>query len=241
MSGIGPARRRTWRDAEVVAEEGGFVVRLDGTKLRIADGAAVVLPTKALAEAIAGEFRTAGGAEGGTVAPDALPFTRLAGTALAIAADRAPMLRRLLGYGRTDLLCYRAERPEALAVRQHEAWQPWLDWAARETGARLATASGIVAVAQDQAALETLSATLRADSPWALAGMSVIVPALGSLVLGLALRRSALGPREAHALATLDEVWQEEVWGTDSEAETRRAANAEEIESAARFVTLAAP
>lgn len=239
MSGIGPARRRTWRETEVAAEGGGFVVRLDGTTLRLADGAALVLPTRALAEAIAAEFRAAGGAEGGVVAPDALPFTRLAGTALAIAADRAPILRRLLGYGRTDMLCYRAEAPDALALRQHEAWQPWLDWATRETGARLVTASGIVAVEQDGAALEALTATLRGESPWALAGMSVMVPALGSLVLGLALRRGALGPGEAHALATLDEAWQETVWGTDSEAEMRRAAIAGEIESAARFITLA--
>ena len=73
-----------------------------------------------------------------------VPLTRLAGTAQErIAPDPEPVVLELARYGEADLLCYRAEGPEALAQRQHAQWQPWLDWAeARTTGRSCASPRG---------------------------------------------------------------------------------------------------
>jgi chaperone required for assembly of F1-ATPase len=73
---------------------------------------------------------------------------------------------------------------------------------------------------------------------WALAALGVAVPALGSLVLGLALAEQRLDPAAAHALGALEELFQAEQWGEDAQAAARRQAVADEIALAARLIVL---
>jgi chaperone required for assembly of F1-ATPase len=63
---------------------------------------------------------------------------------------------------------------------------------------------------------------------------------LGSLVLGLALSLGRLDADQAHRLATLDELYQEEFWGSDDEAAARRADRLADVRLAARFMALMA-
>ncbi|MGC9268779.1 ATP12 family chaperone protein [Acidiphilium sp.] len=227
--------RRFWTDVTIDAVEAGFAIRLDGKPVRLPGGAPLAVPHQALASAIAGEWRAANA----TIIPDDLPLTQLAGAAIEqIAPDPDALRRNLLAYGSTDLLCYRAETPAALAALQHEKWQPWLDWANNRLGARLVTTRGIIAVTQSDAALRCLAGALASQDEWALAGLGVAVPALGSLVLGLATIAGAMTPETAHDLARLDEIWQEATWGADAEAQARRNGIARDIASAAMFVTL---
>jgi chaperone required for assembly of F1-ATPase len=72
----------------------------------------------------------------------------------------------------------------------------------------------------------------------ALAALGVAVPALGSLVLGLALAEGRLEAVQAHALATLDETFQEELWGRDVLAIERRRRIGAELQVAGRFLQL---
>jgi chaperone required for assembly of F1-ATPase len=72
----------------------------------------------------------------------------------------------------------------------------------------------------------------------ALAALGIAVPALGSLVLGLALAEGWLDAATAHALGALDELYQTEVWGEDAEAAARRAAIAADVALAGRFLQL---
>jgi chaperone required for assembly of F1-ATPase len=60
----------------------------------------------------------------------------------------------------------------------------------------------------------------------------------GSLVIGLAVMEGRLDADAAFAASQLDETFQIEAWGEDTEAMQRRAALAEDIKSAARFVEL---
>jgi chaperone required for assembly of F1-ATPase len=76
-------------------------------------------------------------------------------------------------------------------------------------------------------------------SPVGLSALGVLVPALGSLVLGLAVQRGALTSQEAHRLAITDELYQEELWGLDWEAEERRHKVAADLAVAARLAALA--
>ena len=148
---------RFWDTAAVAPTEGGFAVLLDGKPMRIPGGKPLTAAAPALAEAIAAEWQAAGGAKGGAMTMDDVPLTRLAGTAQdRIAPDPAPVVAALARYAESDLLCYRAETPVALVVRQAHAWQPWLDWAARRFGARLEATTGIVHRAQDPAALDAV-------------------------------------------------------------------------------------
>ena len=102
--------------------------------------------------------------------------------------------------------------------RQADAWQPWLDWAEQRYGAKLRVTTGIVAVRQHRGSVAALRAAVAALDAWALAALGVAVPALGSLVLGLALAEQRLDPATAHALGALDELFQAEQWGEDAQA-----------------------
>ena len=209
------APKRFWTEVHVAETPGGFGVRLDARVLRTPAKAELVVPTRALAEAIAAEWR----AVEGEIRPEALPFTRAANVAVdRIAADPGPLVAHLASYGETDLLCYRAEAPVGLRARQAAAWDPALAWAARDLGAPLAVTEGVAHRAQDPASLAALRAAVGAHDAFALTALSELVTLSGSLVLGLAVARGALRAPEAWAAARLDETWQEEQWGVDDEA-----------------------
>ena len=231
--------KRFWDAARVEQEGEGFAVRLDGRPVRLPGGGALAVASAPLAEALAAEWQDAGGAKGGAMRWEDVPLTRLVGTAAErIAPDPAATAAAIAAYGGTDLLCYRAEDP-ALAAAQAAEWDPWLDWAADALGARLAVTAGIIHVTQPSAALRALEAAVGAESPLGLAALGVLVPSLGSLVLGLAVARGALEPAAAHHLSILDERHQEARWGLDWEAEERRARVGQEVATAARLAALA--
>ncbi len=230
--------KRFWDQAAVAVEAGGYGVVLDGKPVRVPNGPPLLVPTAPLAQAVADEWQAAG-AETRQMHYRDVPLTRLAGTAqLRIVPDAGPTAAAIAAYGESDLLCYRADHPLALADRQHAAWQPWLDWSRTELGAALTITTGVIHVRQHPAALAALRAAVDGQSPWALAGLGIIVPALGSLVLGLAVARGALPADEATALSMVDDSFQAASWGEDAEAAARQAHIADDIAHAARFVAL---
>ncbi len=239
--------KRFWDNAAVVPQPGGgFGVMLGGRPLRLPGGAPLRLPNLALAEAVAVEWNAAGGgAKDAETSLAEMPLTWLAGTAqdriapgaLPGAPGQAPLVEGLAQYAATDLLCYRAEEPR-LAAAEAAAWQPLLDWAARQLDAPLRVTAGLMPVPQDPGALAALRCAVAELPPLELAALGVLVPALGSLVLGLAVLRGRLAADQAHALSTLDERFQESAWGTDAEALERRERIATEVAVAARLVAL---
>ena len=212
---------------------------LDGKPIRLPDGPVLLVVSAKLAHAIADEWQAAGGAKGGEMTFADTPLTRIAGTAEArIAPDPLPTIDALALYGESDLLCYRAEAPEPLARRQARGWQPWLDWAALTFDARLKTTTGIGFVRQDPGSLRALRQALTRYDPVTLAALGVAIPALGSLVLGLAMAERQLDAKTAYEIGAIDELFQVEYWGEDPEATARRAAIAADIAIAGRLMEL---
>lgn len=233
--------KRFWCQATVAERGVLFGIELDGKPMRMPDGPALQVRSRALAQAIADEWQAAGGEVGGAMEFTAVPLTRLAGTAQQrIAPDPAPTAAALARFAETDALCYRAARPEALVVRQHHAWQPWLDWASSTYGARLLVTNDVMPLAQPADAVAALHDAVSALDEFMLAGLGVMVPALGSLVLGLAVRAGRLDAAEAFRLSVLDELFQEQIWGEDAEAVARRAHVLRDVTESARFMALAA-
>jgi chaperone required for assembly of F1-ATPase len=232
--------KRFWDRATVDKKPGGFGVLLDGRPVRLPGGTPLAVESERLAEAVAAEWSAAGGgAKGGEMTAEDVPLTRLAGTAQErIAPDPAPVAEGLAKYAETDLLCYRAE-DRRLSALQAEGWQPVLDWAARRHDALLRVTAGLMPVAQPPDALAALRRAVLMLPPIDLAALGILVPAFGSLVLGLAVVEGRLEAGEALRLATLDETFQEQFWGTDAEAAARRARVAAEVDQAARLLALA--
>ncbi|MBW4021727.1 MAG: hypothetical protein HIU92_01090 [Proteobacteria bacterium] len=231
--------KRFWEHADIEATEAGdgFIITLDGKPMRLPSGDTLRIEQRPLAEAIAAEWGTP--ARGAEVKPDLLPLTQLAATAgFRIAPAPAETATAIAAYARSDLLCYRAEEPAELVRQQQAAWQPWLDWAAKRYDAVLASTRGIGFIDQSPWALAALSRAVAAHDAHGLAALGVMVPIMGSLVLGLAVVEGALDADEAFRLSALDEIFQEAHWGQDQDAATQRARAAEEVRMAARYVQL---
>lgn len=234
--------RRFWDTVRVEPGETGYAILLDGKPMHLPGGAVLRVDAEPLASAIAEEWQTAGGASGGEMSFADTPLTRLAGTAQQrIAPDPAPTVDAIARYAETDLLCYRAEGPEQLVTRQERAWQPWLDWVAATYNAPLRVGTGIAFVKQHRGSVAVLRNAVAELDIAALAALGIAVPALGSLVLGLALAERLLDAESAHALGALDELFQIEAWGEDAEAAARRASIAADVSLAERFLHLTRP
>jgi chaperone required for assembly of F1-ATPase len=231
--------KRFWDVATAERTDDAYAILLDGRPVHLPGGRILRLAHLPLAQAIAAEWQQAGGTQGGEMSFADTPLTRLAGTAQErIAPNPWPTIDAIARYGESDLLCYRATGPENLVHRQAEAWQPWLDWVDERHGARLRVTTGVIAIRQHRTSVAALRSAVGALDIWALAALGIAVPALGSLVLGLALAEQRLDAATAHALGALDELYQVTQWGEDAEAATRRCAIASDVALATRMIEL---
>lgn len=227
--------RRFWKQAEHRPGPAGWQIFLDSRQLKSPMGQPLDLPAEALARAIADEWQQAGD----EIQPQTMPQFSLAATVLDRVRPQRDMLQEeMTRYGLNDLLCYRTDTDTGLAARQRENWDPWLAWLADCHGLVLAVTDGVMPLQQPAAAAERWPQLFAALDAWRL-GMLVRAAQLGgSAVLGLAFVEGALESAELHKLAFLDEVWQAEKWGQDSEAAARRAAIAAELAEAGRLLAL---
>lgn len=216
-------QKRFWKEASVGEVDGGFTILLDGRTVKTPAKAALVMPTRVMAEAAAAEWQ----AQEDEVLPLTMPVTRSANAAIdKVAIQHGEVADMLAAYGGTDLLCYRADSPQELIERQAKAWQPLLDWAEAELNAPLRVASGVIHVDQPEASLKNLSREVHALSNFELAAFHDLVAMSGSLVIGFAIIRGFAPAENLWQVSRLDETWQEEQWGVDEEAadlaETKR-------------------
>jgi chaperone required for assembly of F1-ATPase len=227
--------KRFYRKAEPVECAGGHGVTLDGRPIKTPGKRDLVVPNARLAAAIAREWNT----QESELRPAAMPLTRLATTAIdRVATQRKAIIQQTADYAGTDLVCYRAPHPAALAAHQQAVWQPLIDWAGSRYGGSLVVTTGVIPRSQSATSLRAFAAAVAEQDDWGLTILHVATAASGSLIIGLALMEGQLGAQEAFAASQLDESFQIEAWGEDAEQAERRRALAAEIEAAALFLSL---
>jgi chaperone required for assembly of F1-ATPase len=235
MAEPAPAVKRFYDKAAVVPSGEGLTIELDGRPVRTPARRALILPSVALAEAIAAEWQ----AQGDKVDPRSMPLTGLANAAIdQVAPDRGAFASDLALYAETDLLCYRADGPDELAAREEAAWEPLLAWARARYDIGFETTAGIVHRAQPPATVTRLAEAVAARDSFSLAALSPLVTIGGSLVIALALAEGAIDGDAAFNAAHLDEIWQAEKWGEDSLATQARDARRRDFNAAAGFLRL---
>jgi len=226
--------KRFYKTAGIVPAAGGRGVALDGRLVKTPGKRDLVVPSAALAAAVAAEWD----AQQGEIRWETMPLTRLAGAAVDGSAQREAIVHQVAHYAGTDLVCYRASHPPALVARQHVVWQPLIDWAAERYGAPLMVTRGVIPAIQPAASLAAFAAAVAVHDDYALTALHAATAACGSLVIALALLEGRVDAGEAFAASQLDESFQIEAWGEDVEEAQRRAALAADIAAAARFVRL---
>jgi len=228
--------KRFYTRVSIAESDGGWRLLLDGRGVKTAAGAAQVVPTKAMADALAAEWS----AQGETIDPSLFPLRDLADFAIdAIAGAEEDTVAGLLPYAETDTLCYRADPDEPLHRRQIEVWEPVLTRAEARFGIHFTRVSGILHKHQPPETLARLRAQIAARDPFTLTALRVLASLSASLTIALLALEPDADIAALWDAASLEEEWQADLWGRDAEAEARRERRFEDFALAARFAGLA--
>ncbi len=225
--------KRFYKVAEVCAESEGYSVKLDGRTLKTPHGFALNVHHRQIAEDIAGEFA----AQEDEILPGSMPTTRLINSALdTVREEPQKIAEEVASYAGSDLLCYRAVTPVELANRQAAHWDGILGWAKEALGADFEVVSGIVHQQQPASSLQQVQTAVSELDVFSLAAVHLLTTMTGSVVVALAISRQAIEPDTAWNAAHVDEDWQIEHWGHDSEAQQRRRHRRVEFDTACRLL-----
>jgi chaperone required for assembly of F1-ATPase len=231
LAGAAVRVKRFYKAVEVAGGE----IRLDGRPIKTLGRKPLLLPSDRLAQAVAGEWHS----QDERIDPRTMPLTGLANAAIdRVAPDKHAFAAGLARYGESDLLCYRAEGPAGLVERQRALWDPLLGWARRRYDVDFELVQGVMHRPQPQATIDRLAHEVHARAVFELAGLSPLVTISGSLVIALALGEGGVDVDQAWAAAALDDQWQAERWGEDSEAAQALEARRRDFAAAARFLSL---
>ena len=226
-------KKRTWSNTSIELIGSSFTVLLDDEYLRTPKKTKVLLPTQELAQKVAEEWRL----QKEIVDPSKMPYSRLVNSAIdKVNENFSSIVSDLVGFGDTDLVCYRSSSPEDLVKLQNKYWDPILAWAKNELKINLNVTCGINYKPQDPIQLQKLSKEISSYNVFLLTGFYDLVTISGSLLIALAVYYKHLSPKEGFDISFLDEDWQRRKWGQDEESIKNRANKFEEFQIAFRFL-----
>lgn len=212
--------KRFYKTAAAGPHGAGFALLLDGRAVKTPGRRPLVVASKRIAEALAAEWD----GQGERIDPSTMPITRIVNAAIDHVAGQMEAVRaEIVKYAGSDLICYRAEAPDALAAMQAAQWDPLVRWAREALGAHLRLAAGIVHVGQPREALAAIDRAVAPLDPLPLAAVSTVTTLTGSAIIALAVARGRLAAEEAWAASLIDEDWEMEHWGRDEAALAARA------------------
>jgi len=229
--------KRFYREVAIAQTSDGWGVRLDGRAIKTQGGGAQAVPGRSLAEAMAAEWAE----QGETIDTGRFVFRDLADYAIdVIAPAPTATLTTLIGFAETDTLCYRAWPDEPFAARQQTDWDPLVAAAEARFDVRFVHVAGVIHRAQPPATIEVLRAYLATLDPFVLAALHTLTSLASSLIIGLAALEAGAPLSALWDAASLEELWQAELWGREHDAEVRRARRRAGFLAAAQFAELSA-
>jgi len=227
-----PLPKRFYKSVAVTDQLG---IVLDGRNVKTPRKAALILPTRALAEAVAAEWD----AQVEVINPHAMPLTKLANTAIDRAmTEKSKIAAEILEFAGSDMVCYRAENPAGLVQRQTAHWDPIIAWAEADLNVGFAAVSTIIHKRQSPAALQVLQAHIKSLDPFSFVAVHNLTTLTGSALLAAMVASGKITPDAAWLAANVDEDWQIETWGEDAEASARRAGRFNEFSACVSLLTL---
>ncbi|MFV0644440.1 MAG: ATP12 family chaperone protein [Sphingomonadaceae bacterium] len=229
--------KRFYRSVTVEEDTGraGWRVLLDGRAIRTSGGADQIVPSQDVAEALAQEWES----QGEEIDVSRFLFRDLTDYAIDIVApDRKTAIHNLLDFAQTDTLCYRAPPEDALFERQQAEWEPLLRQLELSENLLFERISGVIHRPQPAETIAALKSRLEGMDNYTLAAMQLLVSLPASLVIGLIALDPDANIHDLWQIANLEELWQAELWGMDSEAAQRLRDREKKFTSAARYVAL---
>ncbi|MTI16422.1 ATPase [Rhodobacteraceae bacterium RKSG542] len=207
--------KRFYELVSVEERDGAFAILLDGRTVKTPGRRALSFDREHVAEAVAAEWEL----QDKMIDPATMPLTRLAHSAIDAVADRFDEVAdEVTRYAGNDAVCYRADAPQELVARQTQHWDPVVAWANERLGGKFQLIGGLIHQPQEEVLLKNYREALNKFTPLELSAIHTVTSITGSALFALGLAEKAFDDDAVWAAAFVDEDWNAEQWGQDSEA-----------------------
>jgi chaperone required for assembly of F1-ATPase len=165
-------------------------------------------------------------------------LTLIAGVAIDLVRfKKQAVITDLMSYFDTDTICYRTGNNSQLLQKQEKLLNPVIAWA-KTQNIELLTTNDIMPIKQSEIAKKTALQIINEMNEWQIAVLVTLAKALSSVILAMAVIKKHIDAETAFLLAFLEEEFESEKWGKDSEKEAKIEELRQEVINCGKFVQL---
>ena len=203
-------REKYWKSVRKEEENTNlFLIYLDEVRLKSDQGTDIKLSEK-LADEIVREWSVDGKLN--TIKNSF--FTKFCFSATDMKEkEREAVLGSLIKYGNCDPICYIADEPTKLNLKQKDIYNPLIDWAEKFLSIKLNTGSGLLYIEQPSLNSGKIKKYLEELDNFHLTIIHELTKSLGSLFTCLALYKNIISPELAWEVANVEDNFRIETWG----------------------------
>ncbi len=127
--------------------------------------------------------------------------------------QRIGVLDRLVEYGNCDPICYIANEPKKLRLKQEKLYSPLIDWAEQFLSIKLKTGPSLLFIEQPLLNSSKIKKYLEDLDNFHLTALHELTKILGSLFTALALYNKSVSAELAWEAANVEDNFRIEIWG----------------------------
>ena len=212
--------KKFWKTVQVKENSiNSYKILLDNNVLKTPLKKELIVENSKIAEEIYNEWNQ----DTNEIDTDSMIFYGIISTSIdKISYNRKSYIDDILDYVDTDLICYRAEKPNNLVQWQSKNWDPILSKAEKYINGKINVFTGIMPLKQDKETHLKITKFLMQFSNLEIVVLHKLINITGSIFLSLCILKGDIIKKYAFELSYLDELWQTKNWGCDEEASKNR-------------------
>lgn len=224
--------KRFYKNAHYEFKEGRYYFYLDNKPIKTPLGHLLSTISENRAEKTVLEWQN----QSEVISPKSMPVTKFLNSTLdRIQAQKSVIMQQFLEYAQNDCIFYFSEH---LQVEQNKNWLPIIQCYENKLDTKLFYGSVLSLDKQSQKYLDYIQQELSGITDEELAGLHVIITALGSILLALHAFHGHISYETALLYSRLEEDYNIQEWGLDMEAEKQRLALEKDYNEAVYFLGL---
>jgi chaperone required for assembly of F1-ATPase len=139
-----------------------------------------------------------------------------------IVNDRVLYINEIMKFVDTDLICYKADKPDELVELQNKHWDPILLIIKNYISEEIEVFTGIMPGTQNRQVHNKIKKLIHNFSNIELSILHRLTNIIGSIFISLCVLKGDILKKHVCQLCFLDELWQAENWGVEEEAAKKR-------------------
>ena len=152
--------------------------------------------------------------------------------------DKVSYIENVLGFINTDLICYRADKPNELIDLQNSSWNPIISFIKKYIDVELKFFIGVMPSKQSLEIFNRLKTLINSFSDIEISALHRMTNLTGSIFISICILKGDVLKNEAFELSFLDELYQAKNWGIEEESLDKRDKIAKELNRIISFVEL---